>query len=122
MLKRYPVIINNTVIPFPDSWNEDYEVIEEVNETEAGTEQVSVTRYGKMSVSASFSCTSEWVKRFRVFESTDILRVNIYDAVTEGYLLHRMRLRNLKTALEPGSENVSSTFGLWKVSFNLEEF
>ncbi len=32
----------------PESWSEDSEVIETVNETEAGTDQIAVLRYDKL--------------------------------------------------------------------------
>ena len=58
MLKDYPIKFNNEQIFTPSSWEESSAVVESVNETEAGTDQIIVTRYDKLSVSAAFQCTS----------------------------------------------------------------
>lgn len=54
MLKDYPTIINNTQLFQPNKWEETSEVVEETYRTEAGTDQVSVTRYDKLSVDAQY--------------------------------------------------------------------
>ena len=48
MLKDYPTIINNTQLFQPNKWEETSKVVEETYQTEAGTVQVSVTRYDKL--------------------------------------------------------------------------
>lgn len=47
MLIDYPVKFGDEEIPEPEEWSEESSVIENVNQTEAGTDQISVTRYGK---------------------------------------------------------------------------
>ena len=42
---------NDEIIFEPESWEESSEVIESVNQTEAGTDQIAVTRYDKLSIS-----------------------------------------------------------------------
>ena len=49
----------------PESWSEDSEVVETVDETEAGTDQISVVRYDKLSISCSFNCSHRWAKNSR---------------------------------------------------------
>ena len=56
MLSEYPIYFDDVKLFTPESWEESYAVIENTNQTEAGTDQVIVTRYDKLSVSASFNC------------------------------------------------------------------
>ena len=58
MLINYPIRFDGENIFTPTSWEEESTVVESVNETEAGTDQIIVTRYDKLSVSASFQCSS----------------------------------------------------------------
>lgn len=122
MLKDFPVKINGTVLFEPSKWEEDSAVIENKYETEAGTDQVSVTRYDKLTVSVQYRCHSEWLAGFKQWSQTDILMVDIYDAQAKGYKRRTMRLRNFKTSLIEFSEKVKDTNGVWDVSFTLEEF
>ena len=43
MLKDYPIRFEGEAIFTPSSWEEESAVVENVNETEAGTDQVMVT-------------------------------------------------------------------------------
>ena len=60
-LKSYPTKINNVAIPNkPNSWNTVREVIENVGTTEAGTDIVDIKRVGKMTISVSYNCSSNY--------------------------------------------------------------
>ena len=122
MLSEYPIIFDGTEHFTPDSWEESYDVIENTNQTEAGTDQVVVTRYDKLSVSASFKCTSRWASIFAEFRDQDSIEVEIYDLKTQGYKTRTMRMRNFKTGPEKNSEKTKDTNGLYVVSFDLTEF
>lgn len=122
MLKDYPVYFNERKIPTPEKWDEDYQVVENTNQTEAGTDQVVVIRYDKLMVSASFSCSSNWAAIFSGYRSRDSISVKMYDLKTQGYLIHKMRMRNFKSSLVESSQRVIGTNGLYAISFDLEEF
>ena len=122
MLHDFPILINNEVIPEPITWTETSNVIENVNTTEAGTDQVSVTRYDKLSVSCSFQCTSTWAKKLKEFSLEAQLEISIYDLIFEDYRLRYMRIRGFKAEPVKNSQRTRNTNGLWEVSFNLEEF
>lgn len=122
MLKDYPIKFDGENIFTPSSWEESSAVVESVNETEAGTDQVIVTRYDKLSVSASFQCSSRWAGKFKAYSKRDSITVSIYDAETHGYTQRVMRIRSFKSAPVEHSERKHGTDGLWLVSFNLEEF
>ena len=122
-LNTYPVQINGTDLPVAVSWNETAEVVENVNTTEAGTDIVDIMRVDKLRVTASYDCSSDWVKTFKDWaNATSSLTVKIYDPVTEGYLTRYMRIRNFISNLVQHSDKNSGTIGLWNVSFDLVEF
>ena len=117
-----PVKFDDEVIFEPETWDESSEVIESVNTTEAGTDQIAVTRYDKLSVSCSYQCSSVWLKKFKEYSQRDSIAVSIYDAITEDYKVRIMRIRNFKVSLVDNSWLTLGTHGLWSVSFTLEEF
>ena len=122
MLKNYPLKINGIKIITAESWREERDVVENIYQTEAGTDQVSVTRRDKMTVSASYRCSSRWLKNFLELSKTDPLSVEMYDAEAEGYKTRIMRMRNFRSDLAKQSERLERTEGIWDVSFTLEEF
>lgn len=122
MLLQYPVKFDGETIFTPSSWEESSAVVESVNETEAGTDQIIVTRYDKLAVSASFQCSSRWAGKFKAYSKKNSVTVSLYDIETHGYKDRVMRLRSFKAALMERSERVAGTDGLWTVSFTLEEF
>ena len=106
----------------PQSWSEDSEVIETVNETEAGTEQVAVLRYDKLSISCSFQCSHRWAKKLKAYSKKDEISVSFYDILIEENAVRKMRIRDFKASLVENSWKTPGTNGLWVISFNLVEF
>lgn len=122
MLIDFPVKFDTEVIPEAESWSEESSVLENVNQTEAGTDQVSVTRYDKLSVSCSFQCSHRWASKFKVYSKKDSVAVQMYDIELNGYKTRTMRIRNFKADPVKNSQRTPNTNGLWEISFNLEEF
>lgn len=122
MLSEYPIYFDDVKLFTPESWEESYAVIENTNQTEAGTDQVIVTRYDKLSVSASFKCSSRWSAKFAEFRDKDSIQVKLYDLKTQDYKTRIMRMRNFKTGPEKNSEKTRGTNGLYTVNFDLQEF
>lgn len=122
MLSEYPIYFDDVKLFPPSKWEESSSVVESVNQTEAGTDQVIVTRYDKLSVSASFQCSAGWASKFAAFRDKDCIQVKLYDLKTQGYKTRKMRMRNFKPGLEEHSEKTKGTNGLYAVSFDLEEF
>ena len=122
MLSDYPIKFGQEVIFKPESWEESSEVIESINTTEAGTDQIVVTRYDKLSVSCSFQCSSVWAKKFKEYSKQNEIAVSIYDLIAEAYRTRNMRIRNFKASVVANSWNTPKTAGLWNISFDLEEF
>ena len=123
MLKKdYPIYFGDTKIFWPSKWEESYEVVEKTNQTEAGTDQIIVTRYDKLSVSASFNCSATWAAKFAQFRDTDSISVKMYDLKTKAYKTRVMRIRNFKSGRAENSEKLTDSNGLYEVSFDLQEF
>lgn len=122
MLKDYPIYFNDQKLPGPKKWDEDFGTIETVNQTEAGTDQVLVVRYGKLTVSAQFDCSSRWAGRFAEYRDAGPITVKSYDLKTADYKERRMRLRGFKSSPVEGSRNTPGTTGLYSIAFILEEY
>lgn len=122
MLRDYPTYINDIKIPAADSWQESYGTVESVNTTEAGTDVVVLVRSGKLSVSASYSCSSDGAALLASFRDAEPLTVSMYDIGEQGYKARQMRMRNFSAERVEDSGNTPGTVGLWRVSFNLEEY
>lgn len=122
MLSDYPIKFGNEIIFEPESWDEDSEVLETVNTTEAGTDQIIVTRYDKLSISCTFQCSSLWAKKFKAYSKQNEISVSFYDVIDEAYKTRTMRIRDFKMSLVDNSWRTARTNGLWNVSFTLKEF
>lgn len=123
MLKKdYPIYFDDTKLFWPEKWEESWAVVENTNTTEAGTDAVTVTRYDKLTVSCEFNCSDKWAARFAEFRDRDFVKVKAYSLKKKAYETRMMRLRSFKTEPLKGSEKLSSTNGLYVVSFTLIEF
>lgn len=122
ILKNYPIKINTTAIPFSGSMNENYDTIESVNTSEAGTDIVQTQRLGKLTLKISYKILSSWIATFEgwAFDNT-YKTVSIFDFTTGAYKDRQMRMRNYKKNLVKHSEDLTATTGIWEVSFDLIE-
>jgi hypothetical protein len=123
-LKSYPESINNVTLPNePDSWTTRRDVVENVGTTEAGTDVVDIMRVGKLTITASYNVSSNWLVQFEAWaDETSPLSVKLYDPATSAYIIKDMRMRNFTSDYVKYSKNTSGTLGLYVVSFDLIEF
>ena len=124
MLTSYPIKINNTAIPFPDSWEENPRRVSNEFMTEAGNRKKINIRNKLMSISASFTVSSRWLKKFETWRDASTLIVSIYDAQTTAYKDYTMEIMDdsFSYNLIKNTKRLSNTEGLWRLSFDLEEF
>lgn len=124
MLSSYPTTINNEVIPYPDTWEENPKKKSNTFETEAGGIQKIVTRTSRLCVSCSFTVTSRWLKKFMGYRDANSLTVSIYDAKNEVMTSHTMFIDDDSFVYEriKDSRYVTNTNGLYKLSFDMEAF
>ena len=124
MLTSYPIKINNESIPFPDSWQENPEKISNGFEMENGGRKTIIVRTSRLSISANFTVSSRWLGKFKQFRDANSLTVSIYDADANNYANHTMEIvpESFAYDLIKNSKRVNNTNGLWRLSFELEEF
>jgi hypothetical protein len=121
MLSEYPIYFNNVKIPFGITHNASYNTVENVSESEAGTDMVDVVRYDKLTLSLSYKLTSDFVKVIRAFSKMRTFELKMYDTIEEGYVTRTVRMRNYKENKVRKSARISVSNGLWEVSFDLLE-
>lgn len=120
-LKDFPTLFDGVAMPFPNSWSENSEVVEEVVTSEAGTDIIQVVRYDKLKVSASYKVLSPQAKVFKEFSKQASIQVSIYDQIEEDYVVRTMRIRNFTANFISGSQVFTVTKGVWDISFDLLE-
>lgn len=118
----YPMKFNNTVIPFPTSYSEQSRTIENVKQTEAGTDIVNISRYNKLHASMSFRCLQDTLQSLAEFETEDSFTFKRYNPKNDTYEERIVRMRDFNFNPVKGSEDLPDVRGVWEVSFSLEEF
>ena len=117
-----PIRFDNNEIIFPLSWDVNPVKSKDTYETEAGTEIDVVRRTGRLSITASFKCTSAWLQFFARFREMDSFTLTLYDPLTETDDEHTVRMDNFSYSLVHKSQDLTVTNGVWEVIFDLEEF
>ena len=115
MLGKNYITINSEAIPNPTSFDIEEETIENVFQSEAGTDLSTVVRTGKVSAKGTFQVSSRWKDKLKTFSRTASATVVISGTT------YTMRIRNYKAKLLEHSENVEGTVGLWTVSLDFIE-
>ena len=122
ILSNYPIKINNTSIPFSGSMSENYDTIETVNTSEAGTDIVQVARLGKLTLNIRYKMLSSFIPTLETWAFDNSYKtVSIYDFVTGAYKDRTMRMRKYTKKLVKHSQDLTVTTGIWEVSFDLIE-
>ena len=114
MLGKY-LKINNTQIPNPVNFTEVPQVIETVNQSEAGTDLVAVTRAEKLVLNMTFNLSSFWLAKLKTYSRMLQVTLN-YNGV--DYI---GRFRPANNTLQPGSEKTRNTDGLFACQFTFTE-
>lgn len=109
MLGKY-LKIGDETLPNPKDFSETYENIEDVNQSEGGTDLTSVTRLCKLNLSMSFQVTSEWKTKLIDYGKIAFLTLN-YNGVD-----YAGRFRVEGCELYEDSERTTGTDGLWTLS------
>lgn len=120
----YPSKINGTSLFRPEKWSVNRGKVKTAFQTEAGTDSLLVTRYGKTTISAEFACTSSWLATFQGWNDSASLTVKYYDPSVPGYAEKTMYMDNFKYDMVPASDYLtdSQSLGLYTVTFDLIEF
>lgn len=109
--------INNAVIPNPkpDGFNENPQPIEQVNQSEAGTDLVSVTRSSKLILNMTFDLSSFWKEKLDTYAKMMSVTLTYKGVDYVG------RFRPGGNALSGNSATTPGTNGLWTCSYVFTE-
>lgn len=119
---NYPMMFNQTVIPFPTDYSENSQTVESVMQTEAGKDVVTISRYDKLKATMSFVCLQNVVQTLGSFKTVDRFIFKRYNPTIDDYEERTVRMRNFNCKPRKGSEDLKEVKGVWEVSFDLEEF
>lgn len=120
--RDYPLKFNNEVMYYPGSFEVDEDVVENVNLTEAGTDQVQLVRTGKVVLNFATRCLAEWLAKYKSYSALASFTVSYYDVSVSGYVTKTVRMRNFKYTLVKHSYDLEDIMGVYDVSFVLKEF
>lgn len=106
-------------LPQPDSYELELSDVEADSggETEAGTIQRDIVRSGVVTVAATFSVSSKWLKILSVFRRAPKIQVGYFDTETLKERQTEMYMEGYRAKLVKDT----SYGGLWVVSFTLRE-
>lgn len=112
--------INGEDLPLPTAYSMTLNDVEAdySGETEAGTTQRDVIRSGVVKIQVSFQVSPNWLRRLSAFRRAPILTVRYFDTETLDFKVTQMYINGFKSTLEKDT----SYKGLWKVSFDLNEY
>lgn len=119
---QYPLKFNNETMYYPSSFSIQEDVVEKENQTEAGTDQVQLTRTGKVTMSFSTKCLADWLARYKYYSALTSFNVSYYDVSVNGYVTKTVRMRNFKWDVVKHSYELDDIAGIYEVSFVLKEF
>lgn len=122
-MKDYPVMFNNTEIPFFPEIDVEPKKIANKNQSEGGRDIIQVVRRDKWSLPVKMSVADdEWVAFFYALSLDDSITFKMYSPLEGGYSERIVRMENFKYKMHKHSEDLSAVMGVWDVSFTLEEF
>ncbi|MGN9222422.1 hypothetical protein [Coprococcus comes] len=112
--------INGEDLPLPTAYSMNLNDVEadSSGETEAGTTQRDVIRSGVVKIQVSFQVSPNWLRRLSALRRESILTVRYFDTETLDFKVTQMYIDGFKSTLEKDT----SYKGLWKVSFDLNEY
>lgn len=123
MLSNFPIFFDETELKIKRTrWEISYDNLANVNETEAGTDDVDVIRKGKRIIGAEFYCADRWASILTGFNDHQSIQVKYYDIKTRQYVTVKMRMEELHVTQIEDSERVQNTNGLYIITFDLVEF
>ncbi|MBQ9328945.1 MAG: hypothetical protein IJ225_10515 [Solobacterium sp.] len=87
--------------PDDEAWSEDYGIIEDEHETEAGTTIYNVTRYDKLKASGTWTVSESRKREFEQYARSGEISVQIrhHKDIGDQQITRRCVLRNLKTSM-----------------------
>lgn len=106
--------INSTTFPAPAAWEESYETIENVSQSEAGTDLCSLIRANKLTISITNNVNSEQKESLRALAAEPTVSVSV-----NGGSPKTMRMRGFTASRVRYSEK--NIIDLWTCKYTLTE-
>lgn len=116
------ILFNSTHMPWPNSWVENPEKMKNTFTTEAGTEIDLIVREERLSVSVGYVCLDDLLQTLMSFRDMGSFSLTRYNPRTKTNQTKTVRIADFNYELVRKSATLSGQNGVWKVSFNLEEF
>jgi hypothetical protein len=121
---NFPIILNGVEYKYFKTWNikrNDYIM---THDTEGGTQEDVVTRKGRKSIGVTVTCLQPLLAGLIALAELDEFEAEVYDPATNGYdtILVRVGAGSMSYSLKEKSAKLTTTNGVWSVSFTLEEF
>ena len=120
----FPTIINGvTYSPF-GQWNITYYDVRTVHETEGGTQEDVIINTGRRSIAVATACLQPTATTLVGLNDLANFNVKFFDIKTAGYVESLMRVvaGSMVCNLRRNTSRLSSTYGVYDVSFTLEEY
>ena len=124
MYSQYPVVLNGvTYAPFK-TWDITYNDKVETHQTEGGTEEDTISRKGRRSISVSTTCLDSVARNLTALQELAYFTCKFYELKLNGYATIDMRIapNSFKARLKEKSAKHDGINGIWTISFTLEEF
>lgn len=116
------ILFNQTAMPWPNSWVENPEKLKNTFTTEAGTEIDLIIRDERLSVSVAYVGLDGLLQTLMGFRDMGSFSLTRYNPRTKSSQVKTVRMTDFNYELVRKSGNLSGQNGVWKISFNLEEF
>jgi hypothetical protein len=123
-LKEYPIMFNDTEVPFFPDIETNPKNIENKHQSESGKDIIQTVRTDKWSVPVKMSVADdEWVRFFYdLYVNADSVTFKQYSPLEQGYSERLVRIEDFKYKQVKHSEDLPSVMGVWEISFTIEEF
>lgn len=122
-ISEYPIKFDDTVIPFWPEMSDSEEPVENMMQSEGGTDMIEQVRESKLVASISMRLADRsWVAFFKSYERRDSFNFSFYDVETGGYKTKLCRLRGFQKKRLKHSEELRAVNGVWDISFTITEF
>lgn len=118
----YPLKFNNEEMYYPSTFSVEPQKVQKVNQTEAGTDQVQLTRTGKVTMRFATKCLADWLARYEYYSDLAEFNVSYYNVSVQGYVTKRVRMEDFKWDVVKHSYDLDNIAGIYEVSFVLKEF
>jgi hypothetical protein len=121
---NFPIILNGVEYQYFKTWNitrNDYVM---THDTEGGMQEDVVTRKGRRSIGVTVTCLQPLLAGLIALAELDEFEAEVYDPATNDYvtMLVRVGANSMSYSLKEKSAKLTTTNGVWSVSFTLEEF